>query len=292
MRDHSSKSEDGRPGKRRYMVIRTLMLSVMILAGTTGSLSAADQLTKNYFTNAIGCILFEDLAGKQTVFINEHLADARHEPVQTFQIPHALLALETGVCKDENALEKWEGEFSHIPSWSMNHTLASALRNSVTWYFHRTYKKIGRERMREFLQNIEYGNAELGDGAAPWMAHSLVISPREQLRFMKKLYSDELPVKPEVMAAVRSMLRCEDAIITYAMGTYQIIGDVSEVKFSAKTGFRNKPSDTTSWLVGYLEKEDLKAVFCCCGCPVDRPLKPLTATKAFNEFLLDRGLVR
>jgi beta-lactamase class D len=43
-------------------------------------------------------------------------------------------------------------------SWSQDHTLRSALQNSVYWYYQELARRIGSEGMQFYLDQFEYGN--------------------------------------------------------------------------------------------------------------------------------------
>ncbi|OLE78143.1 MAG: hypothetical protein AUF76_19870 [Acidobacteria bacterium 13_1_20CM_2_65_9] len=75
-------------------------------------------------------------------------------------------------------------------SWRRDHTLASAMRNSVVWYFQRIAEKLGMARERDYLKRFDYGNADPSSGLTTfWLGQSLMISPDEQLRFLRRLYA-------------------------------------------------------------------------------------------------------
>jgi beta-lactamase class D len=60
------------------------------------------------------------------------------------QAPHALVALETGVVSDARARVKWDGTKRAFQVWDQDHSLDSAMKNSVVWFFQRTAAAIGR----------------------------------------------------------------------------------------------------------------------------------------------------
>src|SRR5882672_11274171 len=55
----------------------------------------------------------------------------RLTPASTFKIPHALAALDAGVVSGPDHVFKWDGVPCAYESWRRDHTLASAMRNSV-----------------------------------------------------------------------------------------------------------------------------------------------------------------
>jgi beta-lactamase class D len=84
----------------------------------------------------------------------------RLSPASTFKIPHALVALETGVLQPDT-VEKWDGSRHPAqPLWDRDHTVLTAMKPSVLWFFQRIAPRIGAERMRQWLERMHYGNAD------------------------------------------------------------------------------------------------------------------------------------
>ncbi len=88
--------------------------------------------------------------------------ETRFLPASTFKIFNALVALETGVIPDEHATFKWDGVERSVPAWNQDHDLASAISVSAVWYFQELARRIGRERMQEWIDRAKYGNQNIG----------------------------------------------------------------------------------------------------------------------------------
>jgi beta-lactamase class D len=89
--------------------------------------------------------------GSDTIQVyNDVLNHIRSGPASTFKIPHALIALQTGVISPDDNIKKWDGEKKAISSWEADHSLQSAMEHSVVWYFQETARDIGEDRMREY----------------------------------------------------------------------------------------------------------------------------------------------
>src|SRR5262249_36589634 len=56
--------------------------------------------------------------------------DRRTLPASTFKIPHALIALDTGVVTGGTVM-KWDHEKKDFPAWERDQTLDSAVKSSV-----------------------------------------------------------------------------------------------------------------------------------------------------------------
>ncbi len=64
-----------------------------------------------------GCIIIIDNNQKQWITNDTVLMKTEKLPASTFKIMNLLIALETGVIKDENELFKWNGEKDTIKIW-------------------------------------------------------------------------------------------------------------------------------------------------------------------------------
>ena len=124
----------------------------------------------------------------------------------TFKIPHAVAALDAGVVDDAGTLIKYDGRALDRPLWRADHTLATAMRYSVLWYFQVIASRLGAARERAYLEALDYGNRDASSGLTTfWLGGSLAISPEEQQRFLLDLYADRLRVGPRAADAVRQI---------------------------------------------------------------------------------------
>ncbi|MFK7999706.1 MAG: penicillin-binding transpeptidase domain-containing protein [Polyangiales bacterium] len=132
--------------------------------------------------------------------------EMRFSPASSFKVPHALIALNAGVLSGPEHVFSWDGEERSVPAWNQDHTLASAIENSVVWYFQRVAPRIGRERFEDELPRFGYGDANIGEDLTRfWLDDSLTVSPMEQARFWRRLHAGELPVTDEARDAVLEM---------------------------------------------------------------------------------------
>ena len=162
----------------------------------------------------------------------------RLSPASTFKIPHALAALDAGVVSGPNHTFKWDGVPRAYESWRRDHTLASAMHNSVLWYFQRVAEKLGMTRERDYVRRFNYGNMDASSGLTTfWLGGSLQISPDEQLRFLRRLYVDRLPVSLRAMTTVKRILVQPRDVIVNATGQHPFAAPwPADAIVSAKTG--------------------------------------------------------
>jgi beta-lactamase class A len=208
-----------------------MILRVLALVAAAASACAAEEPA------------FVLLTGDKLGVENEARAGARFTPCSTFKIPNSLVALQTGVASDT------EFPLSYTPqrdgeqhgAWSRDHTLRTALRNSTVWYYREIARRIGPERMSEWVGRFQYGNTKTTpDIDRFWLGQDLRISAKEQVDFLRRMHENRLGVSPAATAAVHDILLLE------AGPGYRWYG---------KTGTCRAPDHGwVGWHVGYVER--------------------------------------
>lgn len=186
----------------------------------------------------------------------------RLSPQSTFKVPHALAALDSGVLTGPDVMFRFDGAPVGFALAARDHTLVTAIRYSVVWYFQRVATMLGPDRERAYLAKLGYGNQDSSSGLTTfWLDGSLKISPDEQLKFMTRLYEDALPVSKKAMHTVREMLVQPNGVVVNALGAHPFaapwpLGTV----VSAKTGRGSK----VSWVVGNVSRANRSWIFVSC----------------------------
>jgi len=217
----------------------------------------------------------------------------RLSPASTFKIPHALAALDAGVVSGPDATFTWDGVPRAYESWRRDHTLASAMRNSVLWYFQRIAEKLGIAREREYLKRFEYGNADPSSGLTTfWLGESLLISPDEQQRFLLRLFDDHLPVTRAAMKTVRQILVQPRDRVVNAIGEHPFAGPwPSDAVVSAKTGSAtDRAGRAVRWLVGHVQRGSRAWIFVSAVTGSDET-PPLAAVDLAAKSLREEGVL-
>ena len=140
---------------------------------------------------------FAALVKDRMVMTDESRARTGYLPASTFKIPHALIALETGVVADvDKEVIRWDGVPNEIEEWNRDHTLRSAMRYSVVPVFQQIANRIGSERMKQFVDAFDYGNRDIGGAPLDkfWLEGNLRISALEQIAFLQRFHREDLPV--------------------------------------------------------------------------------------------------
>jgi beta-lactamase class D len=200
-------------------------------------------------------VILEAIPGKPAWRSDDNACATRLAPASTFKIPHALVGLETGVITASTVYE-WDGTpYRDQPDWQHSHTVLSALRPSVLWFFQRMAPKIGASRMHDWLTRLNYGNADTsGDVTRYWLNGRLRVSPDEQVAFLDEFFRGTLPFRADSQRMIREALEQKPGTVQNARGVHPIEG-----RWDAGTGLIAKTGATTtadgqsvSWLVGQL----------------------------------------
>lgn len=228
-----------------------------------------------------GCFLLARVDGSEATVVHPDECDVATAPNSTFKIPHALVALQLGVVTDPDAAVKWDGSPYWNPAWQRDHSLRSAIRESVVWYFQRTAEQIGRERMAQWLATLHYGNADVsGPIRRFWLDEdSLRIDGHGQLAFMQALFAGTLPFDPAHVRTVVSAMTgtIDDWRARLPPGQ---VPPPSTATFAAKTGTGSIPEGHVTWWAGQLDGPRGEWVFVS---RVRGPGEPSSTSAAVHE---------
>nr|AIA11267.1 ClassD_beta_lactamase [uncultured bacterium] len=229
------------------MKIVKLLLLLAMSSSATASVVAQDL--SQFFKNTNGAFVLYDLKQDHYLRYNEARCRQRFSPKSTFKTPNSLIGLETGVINDASFVIPWDrvkyppqDNWNQEPlsHWAQDHTLRSAIRYSVVWYYKELALRVGGTRMQKYVRALNYGNKNISGGVDNfWLNNSLKISANEQIEFLKAFYTGKLPVSKRTTEIVKDILVLEEG------PTY---------KLSAKTGGGPIADGTfIGWFVGYLE---------------------------------------
>ncbi len=276
----------GRPHTLRCVALVAAALAVATLTQPAAQSSAAVPLRT--------CVVIHDVTSNRTDRSDAAECTGRLPPASTFKIPHALLALETGVVTAES-VERWDGTpYPGRLAWQRDHTVLSAMRPSVVWFFQRIAPRVGASRMHDWLVGVGYGNADTsGPVTLYWLNGRLRVSPEEQVRFLRRFYDDALPVAARHMTSVRTALLQDPGAVENASGVHPLgVTWRPGLSLSAKTGATVAEDGTNvSWLVGRLTVDARHYVFAGAAWRMGSPVDALDGARAVTRAWLERGLV-
>lgn len=202
-------------------------------------------------------------------------------PASTFKILNSLIALETGVIANELALLTWDGIQRTVPAWNQDLNMKEAIQGSAVWFYQVLARRIGYERMQDWVTRVGYGNQNIGSATDIdefWLEGALRITPQEQIQFLQQLYQNDLPFSERAIAIVK------DIMILEKTPDYTIRG---------KTGWLGFGSETipqVGWYVGYLERGE-QVYFFATNINIRHPKEAAARMELTRRCFQDLGLL-
>lgn len=226
--------------------IAFLLLFVWAVSGTPSPPTAKWEERPGfarYFkeANVEGAFLVYDLQTDKYIAYNSERAKTGYIPASTYKILNSLIALETGVVRDENEVLKWDGLDRGLEEWNQDQNMRTAIQRSTIWFYQEMARRIGEERMQRYVNLAGYGNRSIKGGIDHfWLDGELRITPVEQLEFLVRLHRNQLPFSQRVMNTVKDILVNEKT---------------DKYILRAKTGWAFQFKPQIGWWVGYVERE-------------------------------------
>ncbi len=221
-----------------------LFLFIAFFLLSAGRTFAEDrQLAELLMKNGIqGTMVIRSLKSDRSFIFDDMRARRRVSPASTFKIFNTLIVLQEHAVTPENNLLKWDGTHYDFPEWNRDQTLESAFRVSCVWYYQELARKVGAEKYRRYLHEAGYGRlSEPFETDSFWLDGSLLISPVEQVKFLKKVYLLTLSFSSSVYDKLAEIMVSEK-------------GQGYTVR--AKTGWAARVKPQIGWYVGYVETAD------------------------------------
>lgn len=206
---------------------------------------------KKYYDeyNVEGSFALYDQNQNEYIFYNKDQFEKPFMPASTFKILNSLIGLETGVIEDENYVIEWDG-VERNPVWDQDHDLLLAYQNSAVWYYQELARRVGQERMAEWVDKANYGNEDIGGGVDQfWLEGNLRISPKQQIDFLRRLHDEDLPFSDRSMQITKKIM---------------VETDTTNYTIRSKTGWGYQDDKEIGWYVGYVETENNVFYFANC----------------------------
>jgi beta-lactamase class D len=190
-----------------------------------------------------GCFAVLDEADHKLLEYHPHRCREGFSPKSTFKIPHALIALEEGVLRDENQVIRWDGTPQPVESWNQDQTLSTAIQYSCVWFFSELTTRIDPLTYQDYLRKFDYGNQEVsGPPAHYWLYGGLRISAEQQVDFLRRFYHQQLGISDRSIRKVKALILLEKN---------------EDYELNGKTGGGPvEENKNIMWLVGYVKKPE------------------------------------
>ena len=202
-----------------------LLVTVFFSACSTNNVTVDDSLGR--FFDSAGVKgdfgMFDNGQGSFTIYNLTRFRDSGYLPGGTFDVVQSLIAIQSGLLKDENEVRE-------------------AFRSTAdTGVFGRLSLRIGHDSMRKWIDSLHYGNRDMsGPLDSFWRNDRLRITSDEQLGLIKKLYFGQLPFFRRSQELVRKMMMSEEN---------------SNYKLVYKTGQGvTAEGHSIGWMLGWVEE--------------------------------------
>ena len=285
------------------LIVISIVLSLIAAAFRGERFLRAGLLVRPAFealaqtTAVYSCVVVSENGGPPQRLVGSASECAtRLSPASTYKIPHALIGLETGAIT-ETTVEKWDGvRHPDQPKWNQDHTVFSAMRPSVLWFFQKMAPRIGAARAHEWLERFGYGNTDTsGPITRYWVNGRLRISPEEQLAFLSKFYGGTLPVKKAYVDHLKDAMQQAPGTVENARGVHKLDAQWRNgISLNSKTGATTIESgESVSWLVGQLTVDGAdELTFASAVWRAKGGVDTLDATRLAIKTFVDRGVLQ
>lgn len=202
------------------------------------------QLTDHFkAAGVVGTFVMFDPAAQKMFVANAARAKERFTPASTFKIPNSLIALENGAVASIDEVVPYGGKPQRMKQWEKDMNLRDAIKVSNVPIYQELARRVGLEKMRAAVQQLGYGNAEVGNVVDRfWLDGPLAISAVEQTEFLHRLATGKLPAKPDSIEAVKEITLLEKT---------------DEYALHGKTGWYwpDGGGQQIGWWVGWIERD-------------------------------------
>ena len=233
------------------------------LAAQGASLPVDTKAVEQVFQGKQAVLVVTDTLTSETYVSDPALAREAFGPCSTFKIWNTLVGLEEGILKHpDDPFWKWDGEKRSFADWNRDLTLREAFRVSCVPAFQELARKIGPERMQEWLDKIGYGNRDMCNRPDSfWLPRAdqpnILITPEEQAALINKLITGKLPVKKETVDALLNIMQIEST------SRSTLFGKTGSGLRAAKEGPSADNDFDMGWLVGVLDSGGHKYSYAC-----------------------------
>jgi len=197
------------------------------------------------FKDVNGCAVIYSPTQEQYLFFNEEMCKQEESPYSTFKIVSALSGLQNRIIVDESSTMGYDGTDYGNSEWNGDLTLEQAFQKSCIWYFRKVIDSVGKDKIQEELNGLQYGNCDIsewnGSNINPmeklngfWLDSSLKISPLEQVEVLERIFEGESDYDSKNIEILKRIM---------------LVDETDSRKIYGKTGSGNEEA----WFVGFSE---------------------------------------
>ena len=234
---------------------------------STGDIAGEPEIAEadwsEYFDGLNGTAVVYDISNSRYTMYNGDLALTRSSPCSTFKIISSLIALENGIFEPEDSTRDWSGEIFWNEDWNKDIDFREAFRTSCVWYYRQVIDDIGKDVMQKELDKLQYGNCDISDWEGRlntnnnnraltgfWLESSLMISPKEQVEVMERIFGDNSGYSEETQNELKQVMLVSEQ-------------ERTDISIYGKTGMGKAEGIVAdAWFTGFAEGTEGKVYFC------------------------------
>lgn len=208
-----------------------------------------------------GTFVLTEAGTERGVVYNSRRAARPYPPASTFKIANSLIALETGAVKDENEIIPYGGRPQRFPAWEHDMSMREAIAISAVPIYQEIARRVGTDRMREWVRRLAYGNGEIGTAVDRfWLDGPLAIDATGQTIFLARFATGRFAssgVSERSLGIVKRILLTEarDASWLCPLSTpLVLLRRCTSARLYGKTGWLFDASPQIGWWVGWIER--------------------------------------
>jgi len=219
-----------------------LMPVLFILQGCASHWTHSPEVEQLFNSaDVTGTFVLYDVESDKLVGHNYPRSKTRFVPASTFKIPNSLIGLTVEAVMSVDEILPYGGQSQPFDIWEKDMGLREAIPLSNVPIYQELARRIGLERMRQYVRKLDYGNEDIGMTVDNfWLEGPLKISAVEQVQFLAKLAQSKLPVSKSVQDSVREIVFLEQS---------------DNLELYGKTGWENVPDPGVGWWVGWVRKD-------------------------------------
>ncbi len=128
-------------------------------------------------------------------------------------------ALENKVLDPDTSTRIWSGEKFWNEDWNKDIDFSEAFHTSCVWYYRQLIDDIGKDMMQKELDKLQYGNCDISDWEGRlnannnnraltgfWIESSLMISPKEQVEVMERIFGEKSDYSEETQNELKKVM--------------------------------------------------------------------------------------
>ena len=227
--------------------------------------------------------LYDNGYGTFTLLDAKSFSDSLYPTGQSFQLILTLMALETGLIRDDSSLLSWTSSSADSQATQTTRTLREAFSQCSTPAFQQVARSLEPKKLVSFLDTLGLYKRLAAihpeqDPGQFWLKPNAGISLDEQIGLVKKLYFEKLPFQKRTQQLVKKLMM-QETTPAFQLAYLSTLQQQSQ-------------QSTTGWLVGWVEENQHPYFFALHTQSIsDRPELAATQVSLLKKVLRSKGFL-